>query len=276
MLYKKKGLVIAALTFSIIYSCQNNPKSSESNITESIPSVAIINYAVSHYYPHDTTLFTEGFLFHNGQLFESTGSPDDLPQTKSLIGISNLTTGRFEKKIELDRTKYFGEGIAFLNNKLFQLTYKNQQGFIYDANSFKKIGQFKYSNLEGWSLTTNGKDLIMSDGTSNLTFINPDNLKPSRILKVSDNGIPQDSLNELEYIKGFIYANVWMSNFIVKINPATGRVEGKLDLSTLTLEAKNKNPRADVLNGIAYDSTTDKVYVTGKMWTNIYQINFSH
>jgi len=275
MLFRKKQFIII-LTLIIIYSCHSNSKSDEENISESIPTVHLINYSVSHYYPHDTTLFTEGFLFHNGRLFESTGSPDDIPQAKSTIGITNLTTGTFEKKIELDKTKYFGEGIVFLDNKLYQLTYKNQEGFIYNAETFKRTGEFKYSNLEGWSLTTDGKDIIMSDGTSNLTFINPRNLKPNRILEITANGMPQDSLNELEYINGFIYANVWMSNFIVKINPTNGKVVGKLDLSSLTFEARNKNPRADVLNGIAYDSTTNKIYVTGKMWANIYQIDFSH
>jgi len=274
MLFRKKQFII--LTLIIIYSCHSNSKSGGENISESIPTVPLINYSVSHYYPHDTTLFTEGFLFHNGRLFESTGSPDDIPQAKSTIGITNLTTGTFEKKIELDKTKYFGEGIVFLDNKLYQLTYKNQEGFIYNAETFKRTGEFKYSNLEGWSLTTDGKDIIMSDGTSNLTFINPRNLKPNRILEITANGMPQDSLNELEYINGFIYANVWMSNFIVKINPTNGKVVGKLDLSSLTFEARNKNPRADVLNGIAYDSTTNKIYVTGKMWANIYQIDFSH
>ena len=269
-------IIIIAIVITGIYSCQDNSKSSEFNTAESNPAISIINYSVANYYPHDTTLFTEGFLFHNGQLFESTGSPNDLPQTKSLVGITDLATGKFSKLIELDKSIYFGEGICFLDGKLFQLTYKNQVGFIYDAKSFKKIGQFKYSNPEGWSLSTNGKDLIMSDGTSILTFINPSNLKPLRILPVTENGKPLQNLNELEYIKGFIYANVWKSNYIVKINPVNGNVVGKLDLSSLAFEAKNKNPRGDVLNGIAYDSSTDKIYVTGKMWPNIYQIEFTH
>jgi len=276
MLFKSKQILIGALTLSTIYSCTNNSESTETKIREPASDIPLISYSVPHYFPHDTTLFTEGFLFHNGELFESTGSPDDLPQTKSLIGTDNLTTGKFSKKIELDKTKYFGEGIAFLNNKLFQLTYKNQTGFIYDATSFKKIGQFKYNNLEGWSLTTDGTSLIMSDGTNKLTFFEPKQLTPVKTLHVSKNGIPQDSLNELEYIKGFIYANVWMSDMIYKINPSTGEVVGKLDFSFLTQDAKNKSAGADVVNGIAYDSVSDKIYVTGKMWPNIYQVNFNH
>ena len=235
-----------------------------------------INYFVPHYSPHDSSLFTEGLLFHDGQLYESTGSPDDLPRTRSLVGITDLNTGKFEKKIELDKVKYFGEGIVFLGNKLYQLTYKNQIGFIYDAKSFRKIGQFTYDNKEGWSLTTNGKDLIMSDGTSNITFLDSTNLKPIKLLHVSENGIPLENINELEYIKGFIYANIWMKDYVVKIDPNSGAVVGKLDLSALTKDAKAKNPKCDVLNGIAYDSINDKIYVTGKLWTNIYEISFPH
>ena len=276
MNFKIKYIFMGALFLCAVLGCRSNSKSGYSKVEEFSPIVPAISYSVPRYYPHDTSLFTEGFLFHDGELFESTGSPHDLPETKSLIGVDNLSTGKFSKKIELDRTKYFGEGIAFLGNRLYQLTYKSQKGFIYDEKSFKKICEFKYANKEGWGLTTDGKELIMSDGTDKLTFLNRDNLKPVRILKVTLNGTPRDSPNELEYIKGYIYANVWTDNFIVKINPATGKVVGKLDLSFLTMDARNKNPNADVLNGIAYDSVSDKIYVTGKLWPNIYQINFNH
>ena len=181
-----------------------------------------------------------------------------------------------EKKIELDKKIYFGEGISFINNKLYQLTYKNQEGFIYDASSFRQIGKFTYSNKEGWSLTSNGKELIMSDGTDHLTFLDPSTLKPMRILKITEDGHSRDSLNELEYIHGYIYANIWMNNSIIKIDTLSGKVVGKLDLSPVTYDAKNKNPKADVLNGIAYDSAADKIYVTGKMWSDIYEISFVH
>ena len=260
----------------MLFSCSNNPQTSVFENAVLIAAIPNINYSVANYYPHDTNLFTEGLLFHNGELFESSGSPNELPQTKSVIGITNLATGKFNQKIELDKSKYFGEGIVFFKNKLYQLTYKNQKGFIYDAKSFKQVGQFKYSNPEGWSLTTDGTNLIMSDGTDKLTYLNPENLRAEKILKVTENGMPRDSLNELEFIKGFIYANIWYNNFVVKIDPANGKVVGEIDLSLLTYDAKNKNKKAEVLNGIAYDSTTDKIYVTGKMWPNIYQINFTH
>jgi glutamine cyclotransferase len=271
-----RQLSIALFSIIILNSCSDNSTNSSSETSESIPSTPVINYAVTHYFAHDTSLFTEGLLFHNGHLFESTGSPEELPQTKSVIGISDLTTGKFSPKIEIDKSKYFGEGIVFLNNKLYQLTYKNQVGFIYDAKTFKQIGQFKYANNEGWSLTTDGINLIMSDGTNNLTYLDPVKLTPTKILRVTEKGYPIDKLNELEFIKGFIYANIWMSDFIVKIDTTNGNVVGKFDLSSLTNEAKRINLNADVLNGIAYDSTSDKVYVTGKMWATIYQIQFSH
>jgi len=271
-----RQLLILIFTIILLNSCSDSSTNSEPETSESTPSTPIINYSVTKYFAHDTSLFTEGFLFHNGQLFESTGSPEELTQTKSVIGISDLVTGKFNSKIEIDKSKYFGEGIVFLKNKLYQLTYKNQLGFIYDAKSFKQIGQFKFSNAEGWSLTTDGTNLIMSDGTSSLTYLDPIKVTPIKALKVTEKGYPVDKLNELEFIKGFLYANIWTSDIIVKIDPSNGNVVGKIDLSSLTYEAKKINPNADVLNGIAYDSTTDKIYVTGKLWANIYQIQFSH
>ncbi len=260
----------------IFCSCRNKTKEEETNTNAAPSATPIINYAVTNSFPHDASLFTEGFVMHNDQLFESTGSPDDLPETKSLIVTDDLKTGKAVEKAEIDRAKYFGEGIVFFKDKLYQLTYKNKIGFIYDAKSFKQLGRFSYANSEGWSLTTNGTELIMSDGTENLTFLHPDNLKPAKTLRVTEMALPLSKINELEYIKGFIYANIWTTDFIVKIDPSTGKVVGKLDLSSLHAEAKNKNPDADVLNGIAYDSTSDKIYVTGKLWPNIYQIDFPH
>ncbi len=269
-----KKLLIFPLVLCLLLSCSNN---SETKSTESSSQkILIINYTVTKYFPHDVTSYTEGLIVHDGQLYESTGSPEELKQTKSLIGIIDLNTGKIDKKIELDRTKYFGEGIVILKDKMYQVTYTNKTGFIYDIKSFKQIGKFNYSNKEGWGLTTNGTDLIMSDGTDSLTFIPPENLHSYKTLVVTENGAPLYKLNELEYIKGFIYANIYTTNYIVKIDPANGKVVGKLNLGSLSVEAKNKSSTADVLNGIAYDSASDKIYVTGKLWSNIYQINFPH
>jgi glutamine cyclotransferase len=274
--FKMRQLSLSTFLILLLNSCTNSSTNSGSDTSGSTPATPVINYAVTNYFAHDTSLFTEGFLFHNGQLFESTGSPENFPQTKSVIGITDLVTGKFDKKIEIDKSKYFGEGIVFFKNKLYQLTYTNQTGFIYDAKSFKEIGQFKYSNIEGWGLTTDGTNLIMSDGTNKLTYLDPLKLTPLKTVQVTEQGYPIEKLNELEFIKGFIYANIWTTDIIVKIDPSSGNVVGKMDLSSLTNEAKRIHPNADVLNGIAYDSTTDKIYVTGKLWPNIYQIQFSH
>jgi glutamine cyclotransferase len=268
--------ITCCLQVALFTGCNNNPNPSQGDNTVTPPQTALINYAVTKFYPHDTSLYTEGLVFHDGQLFESTGSPEDRPLTHSVIGIIDLATGKMDKKIEIDRSKYFGEGIVIFNDKLYQLTYTNQVGFIYDIHSFRKIGEFSYANKQGWSLTTNGHELIMDDGTDKLTFLDPASLKAVRSLPVTENGLPVDKLNELEYIRGFIYANIWLTDFIVKIDPANGKVVGRLDFSSLAFEARNKHPAADVLNGIAYDSATDRIFVTGKLWPNIYQVDFPH
>jgi glutaminyl-peptide cyclotransferase len=256
--------------------CGNNTGTNTQDNTAITPSVSDLNYVVRHVYKHDTSSYTEGLVFYNHQLFESSGAAPDQPQTRSIVGIEDMNTGKIDKKIELDRNKYFGEGIAFFKGKLYQLTYKNQTGFIYDAGNYKLLDSFRYSNQEGWALTTDSNRLIMSDGTSNLTFLDPSSLKPVGSLAVTENSVPVDSLNELEYIHGFIYANRYMKDYIVKIDPATGKVVGKFDLESLTQQEHLKNPNADVLNGIAYDPDKDLLYVTGKLWSGIYELSFSH
>src|SRR6185503_13611510 len=235
------------------------------------PSVPIINWSVKGTLPHDTSLFTEGFLVHDGKIFESTGSPDEYANAESLVGIIDPGTGRMDRKIRLDKNKYFGEGIVFLHDKLYQLTYLNQKGFIYDAATFKQTGEFHFDSPEGWGLTTDSAHLIMDDSSATLTFLDPSTLKPVKKLTVTINGAPRDSLNELEYIRGYIYANVWYTDYILKIDPASGKVVGKLDLSSLVADARNKKPDANVLNGIAYDPASDKIYIVGKRWPTIYQ-----
>jgi len=252
----------------------NNSNSIKYDEKKILNSVATLNYKVISFYPHDTTAFTEGLVFHKNQLFESTGSPDDLPQTKSIAGPINLRTGKIIKKIELDRYKYFGEGIVFLRDELIQLTYKNKIGFIYNAKTFKKIGQFYYQNKEGWGLTTDGTNLIMSDGTNRIRYFDPIFFNTVKILNVTENNIPEVNLNELEYIDKFIYANVFTTNFIVKIDPETGNIVGKVDLSVLAKDSKTINPNSLEMNGIAYDSTTEKIFITGKFWPRIYVIQF--
>ncbi|NRA13804.1 MAG: glutaminyl-peptide cyclotransferase [Crocinitomicaceae bacterium] len=177
-------------------------------------------------------------------------------------------------KAELDKTKYFGEGLAFLDGKVFQLTYKSKKGFIYDDSTFTEVGTFNIPSKEGWGLTTNSKNLIMSDGTSKLTYLNPQNLKVIKRISVTENGRDLVNLNELEYIKGYIYANVWTTNSIVKINPSNGKVVGRLDLTSLANDARLSNSNALEMNGIAFIPESETVLITGKMWSKIYSIKF--
>lgn len=267
-----KKILNIILFSTIIISCSDNEyqeKQVETN--EPIPVQNIVCNVIAEH-PHDTSLFTEGFLVHKGQVYESTGSPDELTYTESMIGISDLTTGKFERKIKLDKSIYFGEGICVLKGKLYQLTYQNKEGFIYQLPSFELIGKFTYENKEGWGLTSDGQNLIMSDGSDMITFMNPETLKPLHKLKITANGNAQNYLNELEFIKGYLYANIWMTNLIVKINPKTGCIVGQIDLSSLVLKERMKKPTVDVMNGIAYDEELDKIYITGKLWSSIYEI----
>jgi glutamine cyclotransferase len=271
-----KRFLLLAVPCVLLYSCGSHPDQPAASTDAPLPAIPNIGYQVVKTFPHDTTLFTEGLTVHDGQLFESTGSPQELPQTRSLVGPIDTLTGKMQNKIELNRNTYFGEGIVFLKGKLFELTYTNHVCFVYDAKTFKPVGQFNFDNKEGWSLTTDDSVLIMDDGTDKLTFIDPATYKPIKKLQVIQNGVPRDSLNELEYIKGYIYANIWQNNTIVKIDPATGKVVGTLDLTNLVFDARNKYPTAEVLNGIAYDKQTDKIFVTGKLWPTIYEIYFPH
>ena len=264
------------LLIVLITGCSENPKEKEKTPTASVDVIPNLDYKIIARIPHDTTAYTEGLFFHEQKLYESTGSPENLPFTKSIFGIVDLTNGQIDVKAELDRNKYFGEGIAMIKGRIYQLTYKNQVGFIYDSKTFKRIGSFGFNNIEGWGLTTDGVNLIMSDGTNVLTYLNPDDLTVVKTLNVSRNGYAEDNLNELEVINGFIYANVWTKDYINKIDPQSGKVVAQIDLSTLTKEAKESNNFVDVLNGIAFDSLSDKIYVTGKLWPHIFQIEFQH
>jgi glutamine cyclotransferase len=213
-----KAVCLTLCMMGFLISCNETPKTIIKTETVTPPknTVAEIPYSVLNTLPHDPSSFTEGFLFHNNQLFESTGATAELPQTKSLFGIVDVKTGKIDTKAELDKTVYFGEGIVVLKNKIYQVTYKNQVGFIYDATTYKKIGQFNYANKEGWGLTTDGISIIMSDGSNVLTYFNPKGMTVTKTLSVSNNGYAEDYLNELEYINGFIYANVWLKNYLVK------------------------------------------------------------
>lgn len=251
----------------LIVACRDKKVSTSSIVVEKK------QYEIKNVFQHDLNAFTEGLFFDGATLYESTGSPESLPHTESVFGIVDLVTGKVDVKVALDKQKYFGEGIAKAGNKIFQLTYLNKTGFVYDATTFKKIDTFTFDSNEGWGLTNiDETTLVMSDGTNILTFLDVENLKPTKKLKVTENGLPLINLNELEYVNGFIYANVYTKNRIVKIDVKDGSVVRSIDLSGLYYDAKNKSNLLLEMNGIAYNKKSDTFFVTGKMWPNIYEI----
>ncbi|MFI5187199.1 MAG: glutaminyl-peptide cyclotransferase [Chitinophagales bacterium] len=237
------------------------------------PAPPILNCIVQRTFPHDTSSFTEGLLIYNGFLYESSGDPDYIGKSK-LMKI-DLNSGKVEKQINLDK-KYFGEGIVILHDTIYQLTYKEKAIFVYSMG-FKKINELTIStdNGQGWGMTTDGTNLIVDDGSSNLYYYQPSTFKLIKKLAVTDAGTLGYNLNELEYIDGYLYANQWQLPYILKIDPSNGQVVAKIDLSDLWNSIKQKDSHADVLNGIAYDSASKKIYVTGKWWPELYEVQFS-
>ncbi len=236
------------------------------------PQILSLSYRIINQYPHNINSYTQGLFFYGDTLYESTGSPDYLPQTQSILGPLDLETGNIDIKTELDRNIYFGEGSTILNNKIYQLTYKNQKGFVYDAKTFEQIQTFEFESREGWGLTNDGENLIMSDGTDKITYLDLNDFVAKRQISVKYQNSPQYNLNELEYVAGYIYANIYQTNKIVKINPDNGEILGVLDLSDIVAQAREKDPNIAELNGIAYKASTDTVFITGKLWPQIYEI----
>jgi glutamine cyclotransferase len=199
-----KNVLIGLLLFGLV-SCNQNSSETDTNVTgvpiDQAPATPIIHYDVVNYWPHSTNAFTEGLLFFNNSLYESTGAPQNFPTTLSAIYKTDINTHQSVVQATIDREKYFGEGMAILNNKVYQLTYQNKLGFIYNLANFKPIGQFSYDNAEGWGLTHDSTYLIMSDGTSQLTYLSTQNMKPVKKINVTENGVLVERLNELEYIK---------------------------------------------------------------------------
>ncbi len=219
---------------------------------------------VIHAYPHDSEAFTQGLVFHEGFLYESTGI-----NGRSGLFKKEIQTGKVLQETKIAR-EYFGEGIVFLKNKIYQLTWQNEMLIVYDAESFKEIKKLKYSG-EGWGLATNGKHLLRSDGSSTITFHDPGSFKIVRKINVRDGDMPVERLNELEMVKGEIWANIYLEDLIVRISPKNGKVKGWIDLSTLRSYLP-KNAQVDVINGIAYDEKSDRIFVTGKFWPKLFEI----
>jgi glutaminyl-peptide cyclotransferase len=265
-----KKTVFSLLVSILLFSCNggDDPGPGNGNPPEAVPP--IISYGVTNSYPHDTASFVQGLWFHQGKLYESTGSPVAPSNNGSWLGPVDLKTGKAEKKVTLPND-FFGEGSTLLNNRVYYITYQKKQGFVYEFPSFKKLRDFNYAT-EGWGLTNDGKNLIMSDGSNSLYFYNPETFQVQNILGVVDNNGPVPNLNELEFIAGFIYANQWQTNYILKIDPASGTGVGRMAFDSLDREVKAKFPEAEYLNGIAYDSTSNRIFITGKKWPTLYEI----
>lgn len=221
-------------------------------------------YEIVNQYPHDPTAFTQGLVYSDGKLFESTGL-----WGKSRLREVTLETGKAAKEIKLDK-QYFGEGLELYDNKLYQLTWKTGLLFVYDCETFERLATHKLTG-HGWGLTETDGKLVKSDGTSRLTFLDPASMKPLRIIDVTREGKPVWHLNELEMVNGLVYANIYQTDEIVMISPNTGVVVGTLDLGGL-LKAAGYHGKAGVLNGIAYDEKHDRLFITGKLWPYLFEI----
>lgn len=252
-----------------IAACNNGPTKEDD-----IPQTPVITYNIASTLPHDTSSFTEGLEFYNNTLLESTGL-----KGKSKLLQADPSTGKAIKQLALD-SQYFGEGISVLHDTLYQMTWQDHKLFIYSAKDLKKIKELPL-DIEGWGMTNDGKNLIASNGGSNLYYYEPGTFRLLRTVAVTEGGTPAVNINELEFINGFIYANQWQYNYILKIDPASGKVVAKMDLSEIMNKEKTRlvgkiDDTGAYLNGIAYNPSTDKIYVTGKLWPELYEIQFAH
>lgn len=249
------SLLLAALLFPSLCSA-----------AEAIP---LQGYRVVKTYPHDTDAFTEGLFYRDGYLYESTGELDHSGVRKVA-----LDSGRVLQEVHTPRP-YFGEGIVAWHDRLIQLTWRNQQGFVYDLATFTPRTRFAYPG-EGWALTSDGSSLYMSDGTASIRRLDPETLQQVGSIEVTARGKPLDNLNELEWVKGALLANVWLTSRIARIDPASGKVTAWIDLQALVPTADTlTDPSNDVLNGIAYDAEHDRLFVTGKRWPKLYEIRLA-
>lgn len=248
----------------VTVSCAAFPKAGDDEHKATPQAVPTYTFRILNSYPHDRDAFTQGLVFENGTLYEGTGL-----YGRSSLRKVDLETGEVLQLHPLP-SEYFGEGITILRDTIIELTWQSHKGFIYDKNSFEMLREFNYET-EGWGITNDGKRLIMSDGTATLYVLDPETLKTIGHIQVNDNGRPVDNLNELEYISGQIYANVWQTDNIAVIDPYSGRVTGWIDLSGVLPPQTDGKP-VDVLNGIAYDAKNGRIFVTGKLWPRLFEI----
>lgn len=221
-------------------------------------------YVVVDEFPHDPQAYTQGLDFQGPRLFEGTGL-----NGRSSLRRVDLATGEVLRQVDLAQ-RFFGEGIVVLGKRIYQITWQNGRAFVYDKATFERIRRFSYEG-EGWGLTHDGRRLIMSDGTSTIEFRDPKTFRVLDQIEVTEGGEPVEMLNELEWVEGEIFANVWQQDYVVRIDPATGEVTGRLDLTAL----KQQQQDGEVTNGIAYMESEDRLFVTGKLWSSIYEIELT-
>jgi glutamine cyclotransferase len=269
-------ILIAVLSMSCneTQSNSNNRVDMTNNANSNVSAAKFTeyDYEIVKTYPHDPKAFTQGLDFHKGFLYEGTGGSRARGDNfYSSLRKVEIETGKVLQKFDLP-DEYFGEGITILNDKIYQLTWHEQTAFVYDLNDFKLLKEFRYSG-EGWGLTNDGTNLIMTDRTHVIRFINPENFELVRTLAVFDEKRkPVMELNELEYINGEIWANIWQKDDIVRINPANGNILGRINFEKLVENEMKNSLDADVLNGIAYDEATNRIFITGKRWKRLFEI----
>ncbi len=264
----------------MIFSCGVSSNRVEENKNTNLPGndskpTTVSSFEIVKEYKHDTGAFTQGLVFHNGFLYEGTGgSRTRGDEFSSSLRKIEVDSGKVLQKRDLPND-VFGEGIVILGDKIYQLTWKEGIAYEYSLDDFKLIKEFRYSG-EGWGLTTDGTNLFQSDGTHVIRVVNPENFETVRTISVFDEDErPLMELNELEYVKGEIWANIWQTNRIVRIDPESGKLLGWIDLSKLVDDEMRKSPAADVLNGIAYDESSGRLFVTGKLWSRVFEIKLS-
>ncbi|HEY0379231.1 MAG TPA: glutaminyl-peptide cyclotransferase [Pyrinomonadaceae bacterium] len=259
--------LLSAVLFVGLLACSGSSTATQTARGSEEPaadSPPVYTYQVVNTWPHDEAAYTQGLVFHDGELFESTGL-----RGQSSLRRVELKTGKVKKKVEVAR-EYFAEGMTIFRDRIFQLTWQSKKGFVYDLKKFKQEGEFAYEG-EGWGLTHDGHSLILSDGTNRIRFLDPASFQVQRTISVFDQGQPLTELNELEYINGEIYANIWKSDRIVRIDPTTGKINAWVDMTGLHHQG-NDATNENCLNGIAYDAEHDRLYVTGKRWPSLFEI----
>jgi len=245
--------------------------STDTPASSSIPPPPVLGYTIVNTFPHDTSFYTQGYTFYKGELYESTGDPTRTGKTRVMK--VDLTTGKSLKQISLS-SDYFGEGITVLRDTIYQLTWQEHKVFVYTLKDFKQVKTYNIP-FEGWGITNDGKKLIVSIGNGMLNYYDPSTFALLTKSSITEGNSDTYNLNELEYIDGFVYANQYTTPYILKIDPTAGKVVAKYDLTDVVNKIKTIKPDADVLNGIAYDEITKKIYVTGKYWPESYEIKLN-